>query len=133
MNGTNRGYIAYARSATSDGVNAGIERQIQAIRQLGEQLGMTCVDEVRVAGVNGITPVMREDLQNLLIRKQEKNDFDVLIMEDFSRLTRAGLDEGYQIEAEFEKYGVRIVYVAHAQHGDIRRDLRRLLKRIRSS
>ena len=37
MNGTNRGYIAYARSATSDGVNAGIERQIQAIRQLGEK------------------------------------------------------------------------------------------------
>jgi DNA invertase Pin-like site-specific DNA recombinase len=57
----------------------------------------------------------------------------VLIMEDFSRLTRAGDEAHHQIEAEFAKYGVRIVYVARAQHGDIRRDLRRLLKRIRSS
>lgn len=107
-------YIAYARSAMSDGVNAGVERQIRNVRQFGDQLGMTCVDEVRVAGVNGITPIMREDLRNLLTRKRQQDDFDMLIMEDFTRLTRAGSDVGDQIEAEFSRCGVQILYVVFA-------------------
>jgi hypothetical protein len=57
---------------------------------------------------------MRSDLLALLARKQEQDDFNVLIMEDFARLTRAGLAEGLQVQAEFDRCGVQIMYVADA-------------------
>jgi len=107
-------YIAYARCAAADGATDKLERQIQAVHQLGNHLGMTCVSEVRLAGVSGGPPAMRHDLRRLLRRKQEQDDFDVLIMEDFARLTRAGLAEGFQVQAEFARCGVQIMYVADA-------------------
>ena len=112
--GTGSHYIAYARCAAADGATAKLERQIQAVHQLGNQLGMTCVGEVRLAGVSGGPPAMRHDLRRLLRRKREQDDFDALIMEDFARLTRAGLAEGLQIQTEFARCGVQIMYVAEA-------------------
>jgi hypothetical protein len=104
-------YIAYARCASSYEAAAQLEEQIRHVRQCGDDLGLVCVGEVRLSGVNGITPVMRDDLRQLLARKQERDDFEVLMMTEFSRLTRAGLDEGYEIEMEFAKHGVEILYL----------------------
>lgn len=107
-------YIAYARCASPQDATIKLDRQIRAIRRFADGLGMRCVDEVRLAGVSGRFPAMRDDLCNLLARKREQDDFDVLIMEDFARLTRAGLAEGLQVQAEFDRCGVQIMYVADA-------------------
>lgn len=104
-------YVAYARCASSQDATVKLDRQIQAIRRFAESHDMRCVGEVRLAGVSGGEPAMREDLRALILRKRERDDYDVLIMEDFARLTRAGITEGTQIESEFAECGVRIVYV----------------------
>lgn len=106
-------YIAYARCAARDGAEPKLQDQIRLIRQFGDSLGMQCVGEVRLV-VSGWLPAMRADLRELLARKRERDDFDVLIMEDFARLTRAWPDGAAEIESEFGKCGVRIVYVAEA-------------------
>jgi hypothetical protein len=79
---------------------------------------MQCVDETRLAAVSGGPPAMRSDLRQLLARKREKDDFDVLIMEDFARLTRTGLDGGSEIETAFGNCGVRIVYLTEGTVAD---------------
>lgn len=108
---TGNRYIAYARCACPQNAAAKLDRQIRAIRRFADDFDMRCVSEARLAGVSGGPPAMRNDLRALLARKQEQDDYDVLIMEDFARLTRAGLAEGRQIEAEFARCGVRIIYL----------------------
>ena len=108
-NGTGRRYIAYARCAARDGSAAKLELQIQLIHRFGKQRAMRCVDEVRLSGVSGATSALRSDLRALLARKRDRDDFDVLIVEDLARLTRAGIAGISEITAEFEKCGVRIL------------------------
>ena len=117
-------YIAYARCVSPYEAAAKLEEQIRLVRQCGNDLGLVCVGEVRISGVNGITPVMRDDLRQLLARKQERDDFEVLMMTEFSRLTRAGLNEGREIEAEFGKHGIDILYLAEIVPQWPRRDER---------
>ena len=104
-------YIAYARCASTDGAAVKLDEQIRSIRQFGDRLDMQCVDEVRLAGVSGWSPVLRDDLHVLLVRKRERDDFEVLVAEDFARLTRTGHSGGVEIETEFAKCGVTIVFL----------------------
>jgi len=107
-------YIAYARCAAKDGSEPKLEQQVRSIRRFGDRLDMRCVDQVRLAGVSGWLPAMRADLRQLMARKREMDDYDVLIMEDQARLTRAWPDGGLEIETEFDKCGVQIVYLTEA-------------------
>jgi len=107
-------YIAYARCAAADGAAAKLAEQIRRIRQFGDHFDMQCVDEVRLAGVSGWRPTLRDDLRRLMARKRQQGDFEVLVVEDFARLTRTGPAGGAMIETEFRKCGVTIVYVAEA-------------------
>lgn len=109
-------YIAYARCASKQGSTQSLRRQLHLVRQFGDRLRMRCVDEMRFPGLNGLTPLLRPDLSLLLARKCNEDDYDVLVMEDATRLTRA--DGAGRLEALFLHCGVQIVYVAtwHA-HG----------------
>lgn len=107
-------YIAYARCAASEGAAAKLQDQVSRIRQFGDSLDMRCVDEVRLAGISGWLPAMRPDLRELLARKRQRDDYDVLIMEDHARLTRTWPNGGLEIETEFGRCGVRIVYLTEA-------------------
>jgi len=105
-----RRYIAYARCASKQGSTQSLRRQLRLIRQFGNRCKMRCVDVVRSPGLNGRTPLLRWDLSMLLARKCNEDDYDVLVMEDPARLTRAnGLG---RLEAFFMFCGVQIVYVA---------------------
>ncbi len=108
-------YIAYARCASKQGSTQSLRRQLRLIRQFGDRFRMRCVDEVRHPGLNGHTPLLRWDLSALLDRKCNQDDYDVLIMEDPARLTRA--DGASRLEALFMCCGVQIVYVATWQAG----------------
>jgi len=102
-------YIAYARCASKQGSTQSLRRQLRLIRQLSDGLEMRCVDEVRSPGLGGHTPLLRWDLISLLARKFNQNDYDVLVMADPARLTRA--DGIGRLEAIFAHCGVRMVYV----------------------
>lgn len=102
-------YIAYARCASSEGAEVKLERQIRAIHRFADRLSRRCVGEVRLSGISAGPPALRTDLLELLARKREQNDFDVLAVEDFARLTRGQSSQGLDVEDEFAKCGVRIV------------------------
>lgn len=102
-------YIAYARCGSKQGSTQNFRRQIRLVRQLADGLEMQCVDEVRSPGLSGHTPLLRWDLIKLLARRFNENDYDVLIMADPARLTRA--DGIERLEAIFAHCGVRIIYV----------------------
>lgn len=103
-------YIAYARCASKQGSTPSLRRQLRLVRQFGDRIRMWCVDEARFAGLSGHTPLLRWDLSMLLARKYNEDDYDVLVMEDAARLTRA--DGAGRLEALFMFCGVQIVYVA---------------------
>lgn len=104
-------YIAYARCAWGVGAMKKLREQIRLVRLFGDSVGMRCVGQVRLAGVNGCQPVMRPDLRRLLLRKRRNDDYDMLVMEDLARLTRVVPDGVDEIEGHFRGCGVRIVYV----------------------
>lgn len=103
-------YIAYARSATHS--PEAVESQIRSIREYAGSLGMVCVDEIRLCGVNGLHPLFRPDLRKLLARKQTRDDFDAVIMADCARLTRDWPDGFGRVQALFALHGVRIMFLA---------------------
>lgn len=103
-------FIAYARCASKQGSIQSLRRQLRLVRQFGDRMKMRCVDEVRFPGLSGHTPLLRWDLCTLLARKCNEDDYDVLVMEDAARLTRA--DGANRLEAIFMFCGVQIVYVA---------------------
>jgi len=103
-------YIAYARCAYAGEAEPKLLDQILRIHAFGALLHMQCVGEVRLAGVNGRSPLFRDDLLDLLARKRRRDDFDVVMMMDFSRLTRESFDGGEEIEARFAELDVEIVF-----------------------
>lgn len=105
-------YIAYARCATKQGSTQSMRRQLRLIREFGDRHKMCCVAESRNPGIDGYTLALRPDLYRLLIRKCDQDDFDVVVMEDFSRFSRAEPTRVERLEALFAACGVQIVYVA---------------------
>lgn len=112
MNNELRGkpYIAYARCAAAEGSAEKLREQIQQICQFADQMAMKRVDEIQLAGVSGWTPGLRPDLRALLRRKRKNNDFEVLMVTDHARLSRAVLEEIAEIENSFLEAGVRVVF-----------------------
>jgi hypothetical protein len=51
-------------------------------------------DDVVLEGVSGSIPGARTDIDLIIDRKRRKNDFDVVVVQDFSRFTRGGLQHG---------------------------------------
>ncbi len=109
-------YIAYARCAYPGGADEKLEEQIRNIRRFADSVGMICAGEVRLAGVSGVTPVLREDLRALLTRKRERNDFSFLVTRDHARLSRAQTLRGCEVEYAFGCSGVSIIYLSHLRN-----------------
>ena len=104
-------YIVYARCAAADGAAVKLQEQVHQARQFADRLGMHCVDEIRLAGIGGGPPTLRDDLRQLLARKRAQDDFEVLVTESPSRLTRTGAHGCAEIEYEFSKLGVNVLYL----------------------
>lgn len=102
-------YLSIARTST-DKQEASIDDQLTANRRLGDELNMTLVEVMQLAGVSGSRPGNRHDLEQLIERKKQRNDFDFLILYDHSRLTRFGAMHGMSILWAFEKVGVKILF-----------------------
>ncbi len=104
-------YIASARCSTIGQADTSIPDQIHAIETFAGRYGMVKVDQVLLEGISGSMPGKREDLQTLLDRKQRRNDFEAVLVQDTTRLTRGGTGHGMHIEHEFTAAGIEIVFV----------------------
>jgi len=77
----------------------------------GTKLGMVNTDEVVLNGMTGSIPGKREDLEQLLQRKRDKDDFDVLLVQRIDRATRGGSKHGFWLEHECDRHGIILHYV----------------------
>jgi DNA invertase Pin-like site-specific DNA recombinase len=102
--------IALARCSTPQQVEFSIDRQIDQIRLSGEQRGIRIIGEERLEGVSGLNPEARDDIDRLIARKVQANDFDAVVLADVDRLTRAGVDHSFHIKYELNRHGIEIIF-----------------------
>jgi hypothetical protein len=106
-----KGFIALVRQSDNTLGQQSSEAQEAWLRQSGEELEMYHVDSVVSAGVTGSLPGLRKDLEALLQRKRDRNDFEVILCQRFDRMTRGGGKHGIWFEYELERLGLELLYV----------------------
>lgn len=74
-------YVALVRASSDKDGTTSTEAQLAMQHAEGTRLQMVCVGEVILDGVTGSMPGKRDDLEQLLRRKKEKDDFDVLVIQ----------------------------------------------------
>ncbi|MGC8624055.1 MAG: recombinase family protein [Phycisphaerae bacterium] len=103
-------YINLVRCSTDQQAETSIPAQLELLNNFAAAIGMTRVDDIVLDGVSGSKPGNRDDIQQLIARKQTKNDFDVLLVQTEDRLTRGGAEHGMWIQQEFIRNGIQIVF-----------------------
>lgn len=106
-------YIGLLRCSSPGQKDTSIQDQRRLLDAFGQEHGMVCVDHVSLEGVSGSVPGNRTDIQELVARKQTKDDFDVLLVQDTSRLTRAGVHHAHRIQSELNAVGIDVVFSQH--------------------
>lgn len=104
-------YIALARCSSQGQIDTSIDEQLRLIENFGRQQGMVCVGTVALGGLTGSVPGIRQDIDELVRRKQENNDFEVVVIQDASRLTRSGSLHGMHILYRLRSIGVQVAFV----------------------
>jgi hypothetical protein len=98
------------QSDASDGTTS-VEAQLAYLIKEGEQRGLVYVDKVALEGLTGSMPGKRHDLKELIRRKTEDKDFDVLLVQRIDRLTRSGPGHGFWFEHECTCAGISLLFV----------------------
>jgi hypothetical protein len=104
-------FIAIVRCSTLGQADTSIPDQLRLVREFAQRYGLFEVEIISLDGLSGSIPGNREDLDLLLKRKREKDDFDVVLLQDTTRLTRGGLKHGNHVEYLFAAAGIEIVFV----------------------
>ena len=114
-----RRYLCLIRCSTFQQSDTSIPDQKKLLRAFGDEHGMNHVDDVILDGVSGSTPGARTDIGTITARKTERNDFDVLLVQDMSRFTRGGAEHGMKLLYDLNAAGIEVVFVAdHLPEGD---------------
>lgn len=112
--------IGLVRTSSDEQSEASIPQQIELLKHFAKQHGMIWVGVVIADGVSGSKPGERDDLSQIKERKLLNNDFDVVLVQDRSRLTRSGQDHAAWLKFEFKMLGVQIISATNATAGDER-------------
>lgn len=70
--------------------------------------GMVWVDDIYLEGVSGSKTFNRVDIDALIERKKEKDNFDAIIIFDWSRMTRGGVRHAMSLEDRLRKAGIQV-------------------------
>src|SRR5206468_682590 len=105
-----RNYLCLVRCSTNQQIDTSIPDQLKLLRAFGDEHGMHYVDSEVVGGVTGSVPGARTDIDKIIHRKQTKGDFDILLVQDASRLTRAGAEHGMSVKYELMSAGIDVIF-----------------------
>lgn len=103
-------YINFVRCSTDQQTETSIPAQLELLNKFAKTIGMIHVDDIVLDGVSGSKPGNRDDIRQIITRKETKNDFDVLLVQTEDRLTRGGAEHGMWIQGEFNLRSIQIVY-----------------------
>ena len=104
-------YICLVRTSDASEGTTSTEAQLAYLKGFGQRSSLTYVDAVVLDGVTGSLPGKREDLQGLLNRKRERDDFDLVLVQRLDRPTRGGSAHGFWFEHEARMVGLKLVFV----------------------
>jgi Resolvase, N terminal domain/Recombinase len=101
------------RCSTTRQVDTSIPQQEEVGRAFCKANGVTVVRIITQEGVTATIPGARTDFDEILQRKKNGEDFDLLVMTDVSRFSRAGAKHGMSIEYELEVEGIEVVFATN--------------------
>lgn len=107
-------FIGLLRCSSAAQIDTSIDDQRRLLDAFAREHGMVFVDHVALEGVSGSVPGNRSDIQLLIDRKDRQDDFDVLLVQDTSRFTRAGTQHAHRLESDLNAAGIEVVYAAGA-------------------
>lgn len=103
-------FIALARCSSPGQVDTSIDEQLRLIENFGREHDMVCVDRITL-GLTGSVPGLRTDIDELIRRRTERDDYDYVVVQDLSRLTRSGPAHGLHIVFQLRSVGAEILSV----------------------
>jgi len=103
-------YIALARCSTKGQADTSIDDQLGVIAAFAREHDMVHVDNIRLEGVTGSIPGARSDIDSLIERKNRRDDFEVVVVQDATRLTRSGPLHAAKVEYDLGAVGITVVY-----------------------
>lgn len=105
-----------------------IEAQAQLLRAYAEEAGMIVVDQIDEIDITGSIPGKRKKLEQLLSRKENQKDFEVLLIQRSDRFTRSGSEHGFWLSFGFKRAGVKVIFVnddiPEGRHANVIRTLK---------
>lgn len=105
-------YINLVRCSTDQQTETSIPAQLALLNGFAAARGMIYRDDVILDGVSGSKPGNRDDLKQIIDRKIQKNDFEVLLVQTEDRLTRGGAGHGAWMQHELERQGIELVFAS---------------------
>lgn len=104
-------YVCLVRCSTHEQTETSIADQLALLHAFARQHGMIHAGgDVELDGVSGSHPGARTDIEQVTQRKRTANDFDVLLVQDMSRLTRGGVEHGAKLEFDVAAVGVELIF-----------------------
>ncbi len=104
--------IRLVRCSTKGQADTSIVDQNHLCAAFEERNEMIYVDTMTLEGVSVSMP--KTFIDQIIARKRTRNDFDVLLVQDTSRLTRSGMNHGAHLEWLLRAAGIEIIFVLDA-------------------
>ncbi len=118
-------YIALVRCSTKGQADTSIDDQLRLIRRFAVENGMVEVDVLRLEGVSGsVAENLDRVVAALIKRKAERNDFDIILVQDASRFSRAGAGHSAKLRYDLQQAGIDVVsamgYMPKSDFGEVK-------------
>ena len=103
--------VAYLRRSTKDQAQS-LSRQRAEIERVAKERGIQILRWYQDDGVSGTEDLLREGFQSLIADAEQKRDFNVVFVYEWSRFARLGVYETGIWINRLRKAGVRIEAIA---------------------
>ena len=117
LNGNNSNYGRFAEMraillarASTENQEFSVPQQLKMMRRFVQREGIIDVDEIGMDGVSGSKRWDRDDINALIQRKTNKDDFELIIVIDASRFTRTDIPYTSRLKSDLSEAGLRIIY-----------------------
>ncbi len=103
-------YISLLRCSTKGQADTSIDDQRRLVTTFATSQNMVFRDEVALEGVSGsIAANLDKVIADLVRRKKERDDFEVIVVQDLSRFSRSGATHTAKLRYDLEQVGVDII------------------------
>lgn len=105
----NRRCVLFARGCTEVESGSNIHRQVSLLNAFARRYALRVVGEVWLSDVSSMSNQAHVALNEILARKRETDDFDVLLMADLTRLSRGTICHTMQLIKRLFLCGISVL------------------------